>query len=93
MYRKGLGVFHNKIVKVDAPLNLEPGRDVVVWDLDDYMVFMAFFDYIGKRLDIQMDQEKDDYKEIHNLAFNSIKNSDKASSRINKRSGFKSSNS
>lgn len=36
MHRKGLGVFDNKIVKVDNPLNLEPGKDVIIWDIDDY---------------------------------------------------------
>jgi hypothetical protein len=87
--RQGLGVCHKKIVKIDYLGKLEPGSDVMIFDLDDYMAFMAFLDYNYKKLDMITNRGKDENKEIHDLAMDSIKDSDKPPGEAIKEAGLK----
>lgn len=89
MNRQGLGVFHKKIVKVNAPGNLDSGSAVIVWDLQDYFCHMAIEDYFKKELHRIRINEKDPDKELHDKVFDALKNSDKPPGEAIKEAGFK----
>lgn len=46
--RGGFGIYKKKIVKMEENVSIEPGREVIVWDLEDYIASKILFDEIGK---------------------------------------------